>query len=100
MIDAEVSIIPVGTGSTSVSEFVAESEKALKNLPNINYSLTGMGTQLEAQSIEEILMAVKEMHQAQVNKGAKRVYTILKIDDRKDKDNTLAQKVASVEAKL
>lgn len=100
MINAEVSIVPIGTASTSVSDYVAESEKALKKHDNINYSITGMGTQLEGESIDEILNAIKDMHDAQINKGAKRVYTIIKIDDRKDKNSTLSQKVASVTSKI
>lgn len=100
MINAEVSIIPIGTTSTSISEYVAESEKALKKHDSLNCSITGMGTQIEGQNIDEILAAIKDMHDAQALKGAQRIYTIVKIDDRRDKQNSLAQKVASVESKI
>jgi len=100
MIVAEVSIIPIGTSSTSISDYVVESEKVLKNHSEISYKLTGMATEIEATNIDTLLNVIKEMHNAQINKGAKRVQTSLRIDDRRDKETDLNRKISSVQSKL
>ena len=44
----DVSIIPVGTGNPSVSEYVAEVQKVLeKNADRVKYQLTPMNTVIE-----------------------------------------------------
>ena len=100
MIDVQVSVIPIGTDSTSISNYVAESEKVLNKYPNLRHKLTAMSTEIEGNDIDEILSAVKEMHAAQLDKGVKRVQTSLRIDERRDKESTLSQKVASVKSKM
>ena len=100
MICVEVSITPVGTGSTSVSEYVVESEKALKKHTNLTYKLTGMGTEIQGNSLDEIFAAIKDMHEAQIKKGAQRISAIIRIDDRRDKEGSLEEKVQSVKTKM
>ncbi|MFH0702116.1 MAG: MTH1187 family thiamine-binding protein [bacterium] len=100
MIDVEISVVPIGTNTTSISEFVAESEKVLKKYPDLSYKLTAMSTEIEGRNINEIFDALKEMHLAQINKGAKRVQTSINIDDRRDKEYTFTEKVLSVRSKL
>lgn len=100
MATAEISIIPLGTGSTSISEFVAEAEKVLLKYPGVKSKLTGMGTELECDDMEVLFKVLKEMHQTPFTKGTKRVYSVIKIDDRRDKESTLETKVASVAEKL
>ena len=100
MIDVEVSIVPVGTGTTSISDFVAESEKVLKKYSDLKYKITAMSTEIEGKDIDEIFDAIKEMHLAQINKGAKRVETSIRIDDRRDKECTFSEKIASVHSKI
>ena len=36
----DISVVPVGTGKPSVSEFVARAVRLLKNEPGISYELT------------------------------------------------------------
>ena len=100
MIDVEVSITPIGTGSTSLSDYIAESEKVLNKYPHLSHKLTGMATEIEGKDIDEIFSAIKEMHLAQINKGVNRVQTSIRIDDRRDKQSTLSDKVASVKSKV
>ncbi|MEW6456082.1 MAG: MTH1187 family thiamine-binding protein [Acidobacteriota bacterium] len=99
MVIAEVSIIPIGSYSTSVSDYVTESVKVLKNYKNLNYQITSMGTILEGE-FEDILKALEEMHEAQFKFGAKRVVTKLTVDDRRDKEISMEAKVKSVVDKL
>jgi uncharacterized protein (TIGR00106 family) len=100
MIDVEISVIPVGTGSTSTSDFIAQSEKALLKHPALSYKITGMSTEIEGENIDDIFNALKDMHLAQIQQGANRVQTSIRIDDRRDKQCTLSEKVASVKAKF
>ena len=55
-----------------------------------------MGTSLEGTT-EDILAVVGELHAVPFELGVPRVYTVLKLDERRDKDQTLDDKVASVE---
>ena len=58
-----------------------------------------MGTSLEG-STEDVLDLVKELHAVPFEQGVPRVYTVLKLDERRDREQTLADKVASVERRL
>jgi len=99
LITAELTIIPIGTGDTSLSEYIAAAIKAIEK-KNIKYEISGMGTQIEAQTIEEILDAIKAAHEAVLGLDCSRVYTTIKIDDRKDAEKSLEEKIASVKSKL
>ncbi len=96
----EISLVPLGTASASVGEYVAEALKSLKKRKGINYRLTSMGTIVEAPSLKQLLDIAGIMHKAVLAKGAKRVVTSIKIDDRKDKRLTSSGKIKSVERKL
>jgi uncharacterized protein (TIGR00106 family) len=99
MITAELSIIPIGTSKTSLSDYVAAAVSAIdKN--GISYELTGMGTLLESEDLSLLLNAIKEAHEAVFKIGAERVSTSIKIDDRRDSNRTIADKVSSVKKKL
>jgi len=96
----DISIIPVGTNSTSVSEYVAEIHMVLeKHKESINYQLTPMNTVIEGE-LPNLFKVIQEMHEVPFNKGAARVATTIRIDDRRDKKSTIAGKLESVEAKL
>lgn len=99
MISAEISIIPIGTGNTSLSSYVAAAVDALDKT-GIKYQLSGMGTQIETNDPQELFKAIEAAHEAVFAKGADRVSTSVKIDDRRDKVRSLADKVLSVEKKL
>jgi uncharacterized protein (TIGR00106 family) len=97
---AEVSIVPIGTATTSVSSWVAGVERLLARAPEpIHHEMTGMSTLIEG-SPADLFAVLARLHEAPFTAGAGRVYTVIKIDDRRDKPSTLASKVASVEEKL
>lgn len=95
---AEITVVPLGTATPSLSPFVAEVEKVLKNFPRLDSMLTPMSTILEGE-MEEVLDAVKAMHEVPFRMGALRVSTTLRIDDRRDKPVTMAGKLAAVREK-
>jgi uncharacterized protein (TIGR00106 family) len=94
----EVSITPLGTGTTGVSHYVAGCVKLVKE-SGIPHQLTPMGTILEGD-LDEILRLIRQMQESTFTAGAARVSTLIKIDDRRDKEHTMKGKVYSVETKL
>ncbi len=99
MIIAEITVIPIGTGTPGVSEYVAAAVEELKNL-GLRPQLTAMGTIFESEDIEEVLKAFRAVHESVFKRGAKRVVTSLRIDERRDKRGTMNQKVESVYSQL
>jgi len=93
-----LTITPLGTGSPSVSRYVAGVEKILR-ATSLTHQLTAMGTLIEGD-LDEILAVVRKMHEHPFTQGALRVSTLVKIDDRRDKEHTIAGKMRSVEEKL
>jgi uncharacterized protein (TIGR00106 family) len=96
----DITVIPVGTGSPSVSEYVAEIQKVLRQYEGeIKYQLTPMSTLIEGD-LTLLLKIVQELHEVPFKKGLQRVCTNIRIDDRRDKENTMERKLQSVQEKL
>lgn len=55
-----------------------------------------MGTIFEADDISLILEAFEAVHESVFAQGTERVVTTLKIDERRDKEGSIKQKVRSV----
>lgn len=95
----EVTVIPLGTGDTSLSGDVAACQRELKQHgAGLRYELTAMGTIIEGD-LDRILALVRRLHEVPFTRGAGRVSTSIKIDDRRDKPSSIAQKMAAVAAK-
>ena len=95
----EISVVPVGTGTTSISEYVARAVRVLENEQDIKYELTAMGTIIEGD-LELLLDLVGKMHRSAFDAGVMRVLTTVKIDERRDKPSSIRGKVDSVKRKL
>ena len=93
-----VTIAPLGTGSTSLSPYVAGVERILRN-SGLKHELTAMGSIIEG-NLDEILPVLREMHEQPFGQGAARVSTLIKIDDRRDKPGSIEGKIRSVREKL
>jgi uncharacterized protein (TIGR00106 family) len=97
-----VSIAPTGGSSeegASVSRFVARALEVVRSQERVRYRLDPMFTTLEGD-LDEILSLVRRMQEAVFDAGAVRVGTVLKIDDRRDREVTMDEKIRSVEEKL
>jgi uncharacterized protein (TIGR00106 family) len=94
----EISVVPIGTKNTSLSSYVAECIQILKE-EKVRYEFTSMGTNIEGD-LRDLLRIALKMHQTPFKKGALRVLTTLKIDDRRDKKGTLSGKKRAVQKKL
>jgi uncharacterized protein (TIGR00106 family) len=96
---AEISVVPLGTKTPSVSQYVAGAIKVLEKEKDIKYELTAMGTILEGD-LDRILAVVRKMHEETFGEGIARVLTTVKIDDRRDKSQSMKEKVDSLKKKL
>ena len=93
----DVHIHPIGEGGVSVSRFVAASICVLKqSYPQLQFHINPMSTTILGD-LDTVLLAVKDMHEAQFQAGAVRVSTSLRIDDRRDdKPIDLSERTAKV----
>ena len=94
----ELSIVPIGIESTSMSAYVAGAIKVLEKTA-LQYELTAMGTIISGD-LDGILKAIRQMHESCFDAGAMRVLTRISIDDRRDKKRSTEQKIRSVQEKL
>jgi len=94
----QITIIPVGTGSTSVGDHVAGVQKLLKKR-GCSCELTDMGT-IVYGSAPELLRLAAEIHEYPFSSGAQRVVTNIMLDDRRDKQQVIGDKRRSVQARL
>lgn len=95
MATAEISVLGLGSPDPSASAYVAEIQRRLAAQDRVRYEMHAMGTALEGE-VADILAVVAELHAVPFELGVPRVYTVLKLDERRDKEQTLGDKVASV----
>ncbi|WP_078545685.1 MTH1187 family thiamine-binding protein [Litchfieldia alkalitelluris] len=98
----DVTVIPIGTETPSVSEYVANIQGILagyKEEGKINYKLTPMNTIIEGE-LSTLFEVIQAIHEAPFAQGIQRVATNIRIDDRRDKKVKMDDKLASVQSKL
>jgi uncharacterized protein (TIGR00106 family) len=94
----EISIVPIGIPGTSLSAYVADCLQVLKQ-ERVTFELSAMGTNIEGNPRDLMRIAMK-MHEVPFKKGAPRVLTTMRLDDRRDKKGTLEGKKKAVRRKL
>jgi uncharacterized protein (TIGR00106 family) len=93
----DLCIVPLGVG-VSVSNYVAECHRVLQ-AAGLKTQLHAYGTNIEGDW-ETVMAAVRQCHERVHAMGAPRITTTIKLGTRIDRDQTLADKVRSVEEKL
>lgn len=93
-----LTVIPLGTGSPSVGDYVAEIQKMLES-SGFAYELTDMGTVIEGATHELLALAAR-LAEAPFARGVDRVVTQISLDDRRDKKVSIGTKKASVVKRL
>jgi len=91
---AQLSVYPIGE-STSVSRFVKKGIAVIRE-SGYTYEVGGMSTCVEVPDLDALFQLVKKVHAAHAEQGAQRIVIDLKVDDRRDKQATLATKKTSV----
>ncbi len=99
MATADLTVIGLGRADASASRYIAEIQRRLAAQDRVRYRLHAMGTSLEGETAD-ILAVVGELHAVPFELGLPRVYSVLKLDERRDREQTLDDKVASVERLL
>ncbi len=94
---ADLCVVPLGVG-VSVSAYVAACERILKEA-GLTTQLHAYGTNIEGDW-EAVFAAIKRCHETVHAMGAPRISTVIKVGTRVDRDQSMAEKVESVEAKL
>ena len=95
MATADLTVIALGAAEASTSTYIAEIQRRLERQDRVRYLLHAMGTSLEGPTAD-ILAVVAELHAVPFELGIPRVYTVLKLDERRDREQTLEDKVDSV----
>jgi uncharacterized protein (TIGR00106 family) len=93
-----ISVTPIGTGSPSVGEYVADSLRVIER-SGLTYRLNAMHTEVEGE-LEQLLRLIPQIHQVCFARGARRISTVVKIDDRRDAPSSIEGKVRSVKEKI
>src|SRR5918998_6049893 len=100
MATADLTVLALGRQGASASAYIAEIQRRLRAQQRVKFRMHAMGTSLEG-STEDILAVVGELHAVPFEQGIPRVYTVLKLDERRDRpEQTLDDKVRSVEQRL
>jgi len=94
---ADLTVIPIGVG-VSLSRYVAACEKVLADA-GLNTALHAYGTNIEGEW-DDVFAAVKRCHEVLHEMGAPRVSAVVKMGTRIDRDQSMQEKVTSVEQKL
>jgi len=90
----EISVVPVGTDSPSISSFIAEACREAKR-NGIKFDVTPTATVMEGD-LPALLNVAHQMHQAAFHAGSQRVVTNIAIDERRDKDLSMENTVRTV----
>jgi uncharacterized protein (TIGR00106 family) len=93
----DLCIVPIGVG-VSLSPYVAACEKVLSGA-GLKTMLHANGTNIEGEW-EVVFAAVKKCHEVVHEMGAPRISTIIKLGTRTDRNQTMDEKIRSVEGKL
>jgi uncharacterized protein (TIGR00106 family) len=92
---ADLTVIALGRAEASASAYIAEIQRRLAAQDRVRYEMHAMGTSLEGPTAD-ILAVFGELHAVPFEMGIPRVYSILKLDERRDREQSLDDKVASV----
>ena len=96
-VHADLCVIPIGAG-VSVGEYIAECQKVLDEA-GLEHRMHAYGTNIEGEW-DDVMAAVKRCHERVHAMGAPRISTSLKLGTRTDREQSLQDKIDSVQSKL
>ena len=94
---ADLCVVPIGVG-VNLAPFIATCEQVLLQA-GLQIQLHPNGTAIEGDW-DVVFEAIRRCHEAVHAMGSPRIYTTVKINTRTDRDQTMAEKVSSVEVLL
>ena len=90
-------VVPLGVG-VSVSPYITECQKVLA-ASGLNYQMHAYGTNVEGDW-DAVMTTVKRCHEAVHALGAPRITTSIRLGTRTDREQSMDDKIKSVELKL
>jgi uncharacterized protein (TIGR00106 family) len=93
----ELGVVPIGVG-VSVSKYVAACQRVVEEA-GLEHQLHAYGTNIQGEW-DDVFAAVKRCHEVVHEMGAPRIFTVLKVGTRTDREQTMNDKIKSVESKL
>jgi uncharacterized protein (TIGR00106 family) len=93
----DLCVVPIGVG-VSVSRYVAACERVLSEA-GLKTQLHAYGTNIEGEW-DDVFAAVKRCHEMVHGMGVPRISTTNKLGTRTDRDQTMEQKIRSVQEKM
>jgi uncharacterized protein (TIGR00106 family) len=90
-------VLPIGVG-VSVSEYVAECQRVLE-ASGLSHQMHPYGTVVEGEW-EEVFAALRACHERVHALGAPRISTSLRLGTRTDREQSMTDKMQSVQRKL
>ncbi len=94
---ADICIVPIGVG-VSLSRYVAACEEVIRG-SGLKVQLHAYGTNVEGDW-DEVMAVLKRCHEVVHEMGAPRITTTVKVGTRVDRDQSMTDKIESVEQKL
>ena len=94
---ADFCIVPMEVG-ISVSTYIAECERIFKGA-GLKTNLHAYGTNLEGEW-DEVFSAIKKCHEKVHEMGAPRISSTLRFGTRTDREQTIEDKINSVNSKI
>jgi uncharacterized protein (TIGR00106 family) len=94
---ADLCVVPIGIG-VSVSKEIAVCERIL-HAAGLKTQLHAYGTNIEGEW-DQVFAAVKQCHEALHAAGVPRISTNMRFGTRIDREQTMEDKIQSVERKL
>lgn len=95
---ADICLIPIGTSTPSVSDYIVEAEKLIRS-SGLKNTLHSAGTSIEGPW-DEVMDLIGRLHERVHEMGIYRVQSDIRVGTRTDKAQTMQDKVNAVESKL
>ncbi len=93
----DLCVVPLGVG-VSLGAYIAECEKVLKQA-GLKTQLHAYGTNIEGEW-DEVMQAVRKCHETLHRMGVPRISSSIRLGTRTDRDQTMDDKIRSVQEKL
>lgn len=93
----DLCVVPIGVG-VSVAKYVAACERVITEA-GLKSQLHANGTNIEGEW-GDVFAAVKRCHEVVHEMGAPRIVTSMRINTRVDKEQSMQDKISSVENQL
>lgn len=93
----DLCIVPLGVG-VSLSPYIAACQQVLREA-GLKTALHSYGTNIEGEW-DEVFAAIRRCHEVVHAMGAPRITTTIKLGSRTDRDQTMEDKLRSVQEKL